>query len=75
MTRDLRKYTKQTNFRVVVGIVLFLLIVGNGLIYWIYGPGAGVLGVLCMGALGVPLMLIVGYLRLLDWIKNKADES
>ncbi len=34
---DLRKYASQTTFRIVVGALLLLFIVGVGLIWVIYG--------------------------------------
>ena len=75
MTRDLRKYARQTNVRLGVGAVLLLLIIGTGLIYYIYGPGAAVGGLLClMGAL-VPIALILLFLAALDWIQKRADRS
>ncbi len=43
MARDLRKYASQTNFRLVVGGLLLLFIIGDGLIYYFYGKGAAVL--------------------------------
>lgn len=75
MTRDLRKYARQTNVRLGVGAVLLLLVVGTGLIYYIYGPSAAVGGLLClMGAL-VPIALILLFLAILDWIQKRADRS
>ncbi len=47
MTRDLRKYSKQTNFRLLVGFFVLLLI-GDGLIYFIYGKGAAIFGMFCL---------------------------
>jgi hypothetical protein len=75
MTRDLRKYAKQTNVRLGVGAFLLLLIVGTGLIYYIYGPGAAVGGLLCLGAALVPILLILLSLAILDWIQKRADRS
>jgi len=75
MTRDLRKYAKQTNVRLGVGAFLLLLIVGTGLIYYIYGPGAAVGGLLCLGAALVPILLILLSLAFLDWIQKRADRS
>ena len=54
--RDLRKYAKQTNTRLLIGFVILLFIVGDGLIYLIYGPSAAVAGVLCIGAGLIPLI-------------------
>ena len=75
MTRDLRKYARQTNVRLGVGAFLLLLIVGTGLIYYIYGPGAAVGGLLCLGAALVPIVLIFLSLALLDWIQKRANRS
>jgi len=75
MTRDLRKYAKQTNVRLGVGAFLLLLIVGTGLIYYIYGPGAAVGGLLCLLAALVPIGLILLSLAVLDWIQKRANRS
>jgi len=75
MTRDLRKYAKQTNVRLGVGAFLLLLIVGTALIYYVYGPGAAVGGLLCLGAAGIPIVLIFISLEILDWIQKRANRS
>jgi uncharacterized SAM-binding protein YcdF (DUF218 family) len=75
MTRDLRKYARQTNVRLGVGALLFLLIVGTGLIYSIYGPGAAVGSLLCLIAVLLPIGLIFLALGILDWIQKRADRS
>lgn len=75
MTRDLRKYARQTNVRLAVGAVLVLLVVGTGLIYIIYGPGAAVTGLLCLLAGLLPIGLIFLFLALLDWIQKRANRS
>jgi hypothetical protein len=75
MTRDLRKYARQTNVRLGVGAALLLLIVGTGLIYYLYGPGAAVGGLLCLMAALVPIALIILFLALLDWIQKRANRS
>lgn len=75
MTRDLRKYARQTNVRLAVGAVLVLLIVGVGLIYTIYGPGAAVTALLCLLAGLSPIVLIALSLMLLDWIGKRANRS
>ena len=73
MTRDLRKYARQTNVRIGVGAALLLLIVGTSLIYFIYGPGAAVSGLLCLLAGLLPIGLIFLSLALLDWIQKRAN--
>ena len=75
MTRDLRKYARQTKIRVGVGAVFVLLVVGTGLIYAIYGPGAAVSGLLCLLAGLLPIGLIFLSLALLDWIQKRANRS
>ena len=75
MTRDLRKYARQTNVRLGVGAGLLLVIVGIGLTYFIYGPSAAVGGLLCLFAALVPIGLIVLSFALLDWIQKRANRS
>ena len=75
MTRDLRKYAKQTNVRLGMGAFLLLLIVGTALIYFIYGPAAAVGGLLCLGAAAIPIVLIFISLEILDWIQKRANRS
>jgi len=75
MTRDLRKYARQTNIRLGVGATLVLLIVGVGLIYLIYGPGAAVTGLLCLLSGLSPVALIILSLAILDWIQKRANRS
>jgi hypothetical protein len=73
--RDLRNYAKQTNVRLAVGAFLLLFIVGVGLIYVIYGPGAAVMGLLCLLAGLLPILLIALSLAILDWIQQRANRS
>ena len=75
MTRDLRDYAKQTNVRLGVAAVFLLLIIGTGLIWWIYGPGAAMMGLLCLLGATVPLGLIFLSLQLLDWITKRANRD
>jgi hypothetical protein len=75
MTRDLRKYMKDTNVRLVVGALLLLFIVGDGLIWLIYGFGAAVMGLLCMLGAFVPIGLILLLLNLTDWIVKRANRD
>jgi len=70
MSRDLRDYARQTNIRLLVGFILLLLLVGDGLIYLIYGQGAAVFGLLCILAGLSPLLLIYLVLVIIDRIAN-----
>lgn len=58
MSRDLRKYVKDTNVRVLIGALFLLFVVGLGLIWAIYGFGAAVSGFLCLLGAFVPIFLI-----------------
>ncbi|MBN8580658.1 MAG: hypothetical protein J0L96_08295 [Anaerolineae bacterium] len=73
MSRDLRKYARDTNVRIGVGAVLLLFIVGVGLIWAIYGFGAAVSGMLCILAGLIPVGLIFLVFFGLDWIVKRAN--
>lgn len=75
MTRDLRKYMRDTNVRLVVGALLLLFVVGLGLIWLIYGFGAAVFGFLCLLGAFVPIGLILLLLNLSDWILKRAGRD
>ena len=74
MSRDLRKYARQTNRQLIIGGIVILFIVGDGLIYLIYGSEAAFTGILCLLAGLFPLLLIWGILSLLGWVVKKIDE-
>ena len=48
MARDLRKYASNTTAQLIVGGLFLLLVVGLGLIAWIYGSSAALLGFVCI---------------------------
>lgn len=75
MTRDLRRYTRQTNVRLALGALILLFIVGDGLIYFIYGPGAAVMGLLCLLAGLIPVALTLLIMLLLDWVAKRVKEE
>jgi hypothetical protein len=75
MTRDLRKYGSQTNIRLAIGGVVLLFVVGDGLIYLIYGKGPALMGLLCLLAGMVPVVLILLLLALLNWITKRAKRE
>ena len=72
MTRDLRRYTRQTNIRLILAGLFLLFIVGDGLIYLIYGRGAALMGLLCLLAGLTPVALTLLALSLLGWVTKKA---
>ncbi|MBE0696761.1 MAG: hypothetical protein IH586_07550 [Anaerolineaceae bacterium] len=73
--RDIRKYAQQTNVRLGAGALLLLFIVGDGLIYLIYGPGAAIMGLLCLGGSLLPIILIGAALWFMDWIVKRANRE
>lgn len=75
MTRDLRKYTTQTNFRLLVGAFLLLFVVGLGLIWLIYGLPAAITGLLCLFGALFPIGLIWLFMFGLDWFVKRANRD
>jgi hypothetical protein len=75
MTRDLRKYTSQTTTRLIIGGLLLLFIVGDGLILLIYGYEAALTGMICLLAGLLPLVLVWGVLLGMEQIVNAADKE
>lgn len=75
MVRDLRKYARDTTIRLGVGALLLIFLIGDGLIFIIYGPGPAVLGLLCLAAGIFPIILIIGALFTLEWITKRANRE
>jgi uncharacterized membrane protein len=75
MSRDLRKYMKDTNVRILIGAFLLLFVIGVGLIWAIYGFGAAVSGFLCLLGASVPIALIFLVLYGMDWIVKRANRD
>lgn len=70
--RDLRKYSKQTGVRLVLGALVLLLVVGVGLIWLIYGDSAAGMGLTCLLAALMPVILILAIFVAIDWILKSA---
>lgn len=75
MSRDLRKYAQQTNIRLFAGFIILLFVVGIGLIYYYYGQGAALFGVLCLLAGLAPLLIIWFVFVVIDWIVARANRD
>ncbi|MCB2180064.1 hypothetical protein KQH54_02965 [bacterium] len=73
--RDLRRYAKKTNIRLLIGFIILLLLVGDGLIYLFYGSNGAILGLICMLSGLVPLGLIFLLLWGLEVIAKKANDE
>ena len=73
MPRDLRRYARQTNLRLVIGFILLLFIVGDGLIYYFYGRNAAIMGLICLILGLTPAALVWLILTFLEIVVRKAD--
>ncbi len=68
MSRDIRRYASQTNFRLVGGFIVLLFVIGDGLIWVFYGRGAALMGLICLLGVSLPLVLILAALWGIDWV-------
>ena len=75
MSRDLRKYRRQTTFRLILGGLGLLFIVGIGLIALIYGNDAALSGFICLGLGMVPLVAILIFFWVIDWILRRTRDE
>jgi hypothetical protein len=66
--RDLRKYSRTTQRRLIVGVLVIVFVIGVGLIYLSYGEQAGWAALICIGLGLVPVALIAGFLWFLGWL-------
>jgi hypothetical protein len=73
MSRDLRQFARQTNIRLIIGFLLVLFIIGDGLIYLFIGQQAALMGVICLLAGLSPVILIIIALWFIDWIVRRND--
>lgn len=71
MSRDLRKYTSSTQTRLVLGFLLLVFLVGDGLIFIFYGRGAGLAGLICLLGVLLPVLLVVLFLRIAERLVKK----
>jgi hypothetical protein len=66
---DYRRYRRETDRKLIIAVVLFLLVVGSGLIAIIYKPGAGVLGFICLlGGVGIIALLWILLTLIERWV-------
>ena len=70
---DLRKYSSQTNFRLVLWFIFMILFIGLGLVWLIYGRNAALLGFLCLLGTGIPVALIAIFIFGLDKLVKRSD--
>ncbi|HJS20226.1 MAG TPA: hypothetical protein VJ785_15875 [Anaerolineales bacterium] len=72
MSKDLRKYSRDTNIRLALGAFILLFIVGLGLIWIIYGEGAAGMGLVCLLAALFPIILILVIFLAIEWALKRA---
>jgi hypothetical protein len=75
VSHDVRHYARQTTVRLIVGGLILLFVVGDGLIYLFYGQNAAISGLLCLGVGMVPLILIFAAFWIMDWIVKRANKD
>lgn len=64
---DLRRLRQRQERNLFLAVIVFLLVVGGGLIAWIYGVGALATALVCLSA-GVALLVLLWILvSLLGW--------
>lgn len=69
--RNLRTYTRGTTMRLIIGGAFLLVLVGNGLIWLLYGGMAALQSLICMGTFLIPIGLIALALTIMDRIVRK----
>jgi hypothetical protein len=75
MSRDLRRYARQTQFRLILGLLLMLGVVGDALIYVFYGIRAALFGLLCIAGVLGPILIIVIIFAIIDWIVKRSNRE
>lgn len=75
MSRDLRHYARQTQTRLILGFLLLVFLVGDGLIYLFWGREAALMGLLCLLGALLPAVAAWGLLALLGWVARRAQED
>jgi len=59
LVRDLRNYAKQTQTRLLLGLLILVFTLGLGLIWFLYGLNAALLGLLCVFGLLILILMIL----------------
>jgi hypothetical protein len=72
---DLRKYAATTNRWLLAGGLLVIVLGGLALIYVIFGQYSAIMAALCFAGLFVPVLMIVGFLALLQWIVRRSGRG
>ncbi len=75
MASDLRKHSRQTQIRLVIGFLLLVFTLGEGLIWIFYGRGAMLVGLLCLGAAMIPVIAVGLALWGIEAVVKRADRD
>jgi hypothetical protein len=68
--RDLRNYAKQTQTRLLLGLLILVFTLGLGLIWFLYGLNAALLGLLCVFGLLILILMILFILYSMERISK-----
>jgi len=71
----MRRYASQTNLRLLAGMLVLLMVIGNGLVLIIYGEGAARTSLICMLTFFVPVILIALLLALAGWVSGRRSDD
>jgi hypothetical protein len=73
--RDLRRYARSTERRLVLGVLALFFVLGDGLVFIFYGREAGILALICT-ALGLgPVGLIAFSLWVLEMLSRRSGNG
>jgi hypothetical protein len=75
LSKDLRKYSRETNVRLALGAFILLFVVGTALIWVFYGQGAAGMGLVCLLATLFPIILILAIFVAMEWILKNAGRK
>jgi len=75
MSRDLRAYQRQTTSRLIIGVIVIIFVVGDGLILLFYGKEAALMGLLCMGVGLLPVVLVGSFIWIMDFFVRRVKNG
>ena len=75
MSLDLRKHFKQTNKQLLIGFFVAVFLVGDGLIYLLYGQWSALMGLLCLLGAMVPVAGIGAFFWIMEKVVERRKEA
>ena len=58
--------------QLIIGLFVLLVTIGLGLIFFFWGAGAAVSGLICVGVALLPVLAVLGVVWVLDRLARKA---